>query len=202
MREGTNVTIEGFDELQKKLKITLPDMIREMAFSTDASAAAFARKEENEGASRLTMGQEQQKPYTDEKGNAKKDEKYRPRQVYSKWDSSLGWVSTSKMTKRGPMAMGHFTWAEGTKHRMDSVISHYSNKVANLWARPTKPYAGKQGKGGSPLVGNPKHLTYWAKGESRPAKYNWSITAAIINMMGDEAVAKTEKKYAKRIKEL
>ena len=201
MREGTNIQIEGFDELQKKLTIVLPDMLREMAFSTDASAAAFARKEDQAGASRLTMGQEQQKPYTDAEGNAQRNG-YRPAKVYSKWDDKLGWVSTSKMTKNGPLAMGHFTWAEGTKTRKGSVISHYSNKVANLWARRTKPYNGTNGKGGSPLVGKPGHLTYWKKGKSRPAMYNWSITAAIVNRMGGKAVTETEKRYAKQFKEM
>ena len=98
--QSDTIKIEGFDELQKKLTITLPKIIRSMAFTTDASVAALARKEEVEGASSLEMGKPQIK------GS-------REVETYSLWDSSRGWVSTSKMTKEGPLKMGHFTWEQG-----------------------------------------------------------------------------------------
>lgn len=183
--QSDTIKIEGFDELQKKLTITLPKIIRSMAFTTDASVAALARKEEVEGASSLEMGKPQIK------GS-------REVETYSSWDSSRGWVSTSKMTKEGPLKMGHFTWARGTRTRKGSVIAEYGNRLANLWARSTKPYTKK-----SPVVrqlGRPSKV--WQAGEVRPAKYNWSITASIANSMATAAIAKTEKQFAKQIREM
>ena len=182
--EGTNIQIEGFDELQKKLTIVLPSIVRSMAFTTDASAAAIARKEEAQGASSLEMGQSQRKGRYGFK-------------TYSTWSSATGWVSTSKMTKNGPLAMGHFSWAKGTRTRKDSVIAEYGSRLANLWARQTKPYEAK-----SPIVGQKGRLKRWAVGQIRPVRYNWSVTASIINSMADAAIAKTEKQFAKQFKEL
>ena len=182
--QSDTIKIEGFDELQKKLTITLPKIIRSMAFTTDASVAALARKEEVEGASSLEMGKPQIK------GS-------REVETYSSWDSSRGWVSTSKMTKEGPLKMGHFTWARGTKDRKGSVVAEYGNRLANLWARPTNPYMAD-----SPTVGQPGRVRRWRAGQIRPARYNWSITASIANSMATAAIAKTEKQFAKQIREM
>lgn len=184
MRDGTTIQIEGFDELQKKLTITLPKIVRSMAFTTDASVAALARKEEVEGASSLEMG----KPQFKGKEGIR---------VYSAWDSSKGWVSTSKMTKDGPLKMGHFTWARGTKDRKGSVVAEYGNRLANLWAKPTRPYMAD-----SPTVGQPGRVRRWRAGQIRPARYNWSITASIANSMADAAVEKTEKQFANQFKRI
>lgn len=182
--EGTSVQIEGFDELQKKLTIALPSIVRSMAFTVDASTAAIARKEEQDGASSLEMGKPQQVGRVGFR-------------TYSTWSSSTGWVSTSKMTKKGPLTMGHFSWARGTRNRKGSVIAEYGNRLANLWARQTKPYTSQ-----SPIVGQPGRLKRWAAGQSRPSKYNWSVTASIANSMAEQAIAKTETQFAKQFKEL
>jgi len=182
--EGTNIQIEGFDELQKKLTIVLPKIVRDMAFTADASLAVLARREEQQGASRLEMGKPQKKG---RKGF----------RTYSAWSSATGWVSTSKMTKNGPLSMGHFSWARGTRTRKDSVIAEYGSRLANLWARPTKPYSRT-----SPTVGQQGKLTRWRMGQIRPSLYNWSMTAVIANSMAEQAVARTEKRFVKQFKEL
>ena len=192
-QSGT-IKIEGFDELQKKLTIVLPSLIRQMAFTSDASAAALARKEEESYANQLEMGKPQTKSYQG---------RVMDTAIHTKWSSSTGWVS-NKMTKGSkgnpshPWQMAHFGWARGTRARKGSVIAEYGSILANLWARPTKPYTGA-----SPLVGQVgKKLKRWARGEVRPARYSWSITSSIISSMADAAVAKTEKQFAKQFKEM
>lgn len=184
--EGTTIQLEGFDELQKKLTIVLPSLVRQMAFTTDASAAALARKEEQQGANQLHMGEPQHK-------GARSGFN-----VYSKWDAKSGWVSSDRNTKDGnPWRMSHFGWARGTRARKGSVIAEYGSILANLWSKPTKPYTKA-----SPLVGQADRLRRWARGEVRPARYNWSVTSSIINSMAEAAVAKTEKQFAKQIREM
>jgi len=204
--EGTNIQLEGFDELQKKLTIVLPKIVRDMAFTTDAVAAALARKDEEQSAISLKMGQVQQKPILEGKGKDRKPsgEGYLPLRVYSKWSSTSGWVSTTRTVKKGPkkhkvevpMSMGHFTWAKGTKSRKGSVVAEYGNRLANLWARDVH-YTKN-----SPLVGNPKHLALYRADVTRKARYRWSVTARIISSMGESAVARTEKMFADEFKEL
>lgn len=182
--QSDTIKIEGFDELQKKLTITLPKIVRQMAFTADASLAASARKEEQADASSLEMGKPQKKG----RGGFK---------AFSTWSSSTGWVSTSKMTKNGPLSMGHFSWARGTRARKGSVIAEYGSRLANLWAKPTKPYTAT-----SPTVGQQGRVKRWRAGQVRPTRYNWSVTAAIANSMAEQAIAKTEKQFAKQFKEM
>lgn len=191
--QSDTIKIEGFDELQKKLTITLPKIIRQMAFTSDASAAALARKEEESYANQLEMGKPQTKSYQGRvMGTA----------IHTKWSSTTGWVS-NKMTKGSkgnpshPWQMAHFGWARGTRARKGSVIAEYGSILANLWAKPTKPYTKT-----SPLVGQADRLRRWAVNQTRPARYNWSVTSSIINSMAEAAVAKTEKQFAKQIREM
>jgi hypothetical protein len=208
MDEAISIKTEGFDELRKKLTIEVPSMIRGMAFTIDASVAALARKEEDAEASSLQMGQLQQKPILETEGENKGKPTmtgYHPFKKYSKWSSTSGWVSTTRKVKKGPrkrqktvpMSMGHFSWAQGTKFRQDSVTAVYGNRLANLWANPTKSYDSR-----SPLVGRKDFLRTWGKEQSRPSRYNWSKTASIIAGMSESAIAKTERQFAKQIREL
>lgn len=196
MSDNMSVKIEGFDELEKKLTITLPRVVRQMAFTTDASAAAIARKEEESYANRLEMGRPQGKPY-DSKDYGPTN--FVPR---TRWDSHVGWVSTgwtkgSEGNPSHPWQMAHFGWARGTRSRKGSVIAEYGSVLANLWARPTKPYTAA-----SPVVGQPGRPKVWKEGSSRPARYNWSVTSSIIGSMASAAIAKTEMQFAKQFKEM
>jgi len=192
MADNESIQITGFEELEKKLTITLPSIIRQMAFTSDASAAAIARKEEEGYASELEMGKPQRRSYGIPSI---------PNAIYrirSKWDASVGWVSSTRTTKSGgPWQMAHFGWARGTRSRKDSVIAEYGSSLANLWAKPTKQY-----ELNSPIVGQLGRTGFWKAGSSRPAKYRWSITSTIIANMADAAIAKTEKQFAKQFKEL
>lgn len=195
MAEGMTLQIEGLDELQNKLTIVLPSLIRQMAFTTDASAATLARKEEESYANRLEMGKPQGKPYSKNYSITN----FLPR---TRWDAHVGWVSTtttkgSKDNPSHPWQMAHFGWARGTRRRKGSVVAEYGSVLANLWAYPTKQYSEA-----SPAVGQVGRVKRWAKGESRPARYDWSITASIIGNMAEAAVAKTEKQFEKQFKEM
>ena len=177
------ITTEGLERIVDGMTIKLPSVLRRMAFNIDANVASEGRLREQVTANRLRMGNPQKKGF----GFAK---------VRSKWDPDVGLVSTSRSAGKGGTGfrMASFGWERVKKA---SVTAPYSNQLANLWHRPTKPYRGK-----SPLVGSPGHYMRWMKGARRPVRYSWATTYRILASMAPQAVARTERQFKKEIEEL
>ena len=174
------LVIDGFEKLLNGLEIQLPSVLRRMAFNVDANVASEGRIREQKTAHTLQMGQLQVKGTKAPK-------------VYSKWDSKVGWTSTSRHAAKGGTGfrMASFGWERAKKA---SVTAPYSNQLANLWHRQTKPY-----RGNSPIVGRPGRLIIWKRGMRRPVKYNWSTTYNILASVQDVAIARTEKQFQPKL---
>lgn len=177
------LVIDGFHKLTEGLEIKLPSVLRKMAFNVDANVASMGRIREQQSAHSLEMGKPQIKGI----------ENLRHPRVRSKWDPKVGWVSTSRMAGKGGTGfrMASFGWERMKKA---SVTAPYSNQLANLWHRPTRPY-----RGDSPVVGRPGELVIWGKGVRRPVKYVWSRTYAILAALREPAIARTEKQFQPKI---
>lgn len=179
------LVISGFDKIVEGLGITLPSVLRRMAFNVDANVAAEGRIREEKSAHTLQMGQLQVKGRKTLK-NPK---------VYSVWNPKVGWTSTTRQAAKGGTGfrMASFGWERAKKA---SVTAPYSNQLANLWHRPTRPY-----RGDSPLVGRPGDTIIWRKGMRRPVKYRWSQTYNILASMQGTAIARTEKQFQPKLDE-
>ena len=180
------LVIDGLDKILDGLTIKVPSLLRKMAYNVDANLASEGRiKEEkaNLSGSRLRMGLQQRKGFWS-----------LPR-VRSEWDPKVGWVSTTRAAGKGGTGyrMASFGWERAKKY---AVTAPYSNQMANLWHRPTKPY-----RGTSPLVGTPGHYMRWRQGSRRDARYNWSITYSTLTALQGSAIARTEAQYSKKLQE-
>lgn len=159
-----------------------------MAFNVDANLASEGRiKEEQKNLARtgesgkgqkLRMGLQQRKGF------------WSLPKVRSEWDPKVGWVSTTRSAAKGGTGyrMASFGWERAKKY---AVTAPYSNQMANLWHRPTKPY-----RGTSPLVGTPGHYMRWRRGERRDARYNWSTVYSTLAALQGSAIARTEAQYS------
>lgn len=178
------LTISGFDKLTDQMTIKVPSVLRRMAFNVDANLAAEGRKKELRTANKLRMGEMQKKG---------KNDRFR---VRSEWDPNVGWVSNTRRAGNGNTGyrMASFGWERARKY---SVTAPYSNQLANLWHRPTKPY-----RWDSPEVGRPGETFSWRKGQRRPVRYSWSKTYQILASLQGYAVAKTEAQFASELKEM
>ena len=178
------LVISGFEKLTEGMTVKAPVVLRRMAFNVDANVASAGRRLEEKKAHSLDMGQMQQKGAKD-----------RPR-IRSKWDPKVGWVSTTRQAGKGGTGfrMASFGWE---RVRKASVTAPYSNQLANLWARPTKPYRWE-----SPTVGQPGNLISWDQGSRRPVRYQWSQTYNILASVQGEAIARTETQFAPKIEEI
>ena len=175
--------MRGFDELLKKLHVVLPAMARQMAFNVDANVAAEGRRKEQREANKLHMGQPQRKG-----GNG-----YR---IYSEWDSKVGWVSSTRQAAKGDTGfrMASFSWETRKRY---AVTAPYTNQLANLWARETKPYSRR-----SPVVGQRGMTRVWRQGERRPVRYSWtSVYAALAQSVGG-AIARTDQKFSAELEKV
>ena len=180
------LVIDGLDRLVDGLTIKAPALIRRMAFNIDANVASEGRiKEEQKNLSgnKLRMGLPQRKGF------------FSLARVRSKWDPKVGWVSTTRSAGQGGTGfrMASFGWERVRKY---AVTAPYSNQMANLWHRVTRPYRAK-----SPLVGTPGHYMRWKKGWQRDARYSWATTYSTLASLQGNAIAKTEKQYAKQLQE-
>ena len=180
------LVISGLDKLIDGLTIKAPTIMRKMAFNVDANIASEGRiKEEqrNLSGSRLRMGLPQRKGF------------WSLAKVRSKWDPKVGWVSTSRSAGKGGTGfrMATFGWERTKKF---AVTAPYSNQMANLWHRPTKPY-----RGNSPLVGTPGHYMRWRKGARRDARYSWATTYSTLASLQGNAIARTEAQFSKELQE-
>ena len=176
------LVIEGFDKLTEGMTIKVPHILRKMAFNVDANVASMGRRYEQAHANDLEMGRMQKK------GDG-------PFRIRSKWDPSVGWVSTSRSAGKGGTGfrMASFAWE---RVRKSKVTAPYSNQLANLWANETKPYSSR-----SPIVGQPERLKVWSRGERRPSRYNWSVTYNILAGMRDKAIEKTAAEFLPKVEE-
>jgi len=179
---------EGFDALLNKLGVVLPKLVIRMAFNIDANIASEGRIKEQREANKLEMGKPQYK--------GKRGDRRRKFKIRSKWDSNVGWVSTSRSAGKGGTGfrMASFSWERVRKNR---VTAPYTSQLANLWANQTKPYTSQ-----SPVVGQEGGLTVWRTGEQRPSRYNWSTVFKALADTQQSAIAKTEAKFASLLKEI
>lgn len=182
--DTATIKTEGFEELGKKLKVRIPAIARKMGFSLDAKLAVIGRRKEQIEANTLEMGRPQWKgkhPYA----------------VYSMWHPRRGWVSTTREASAkkggGPFMLSNISFRGAQKFK-DAVVGHYTSQLANLWSHQTKPYTAT-----SPVVGQSGRLKTWNVGDTRPAKYSWSMVASILSRMEEQAIRRTEAEYADQL---
>lgn len=188
MADIMELDVKGFDDLIDKMTIKLPEKIREMAYDSTGKVAAIGRKKELVHANNLHFGYVQRKS----KGKTKVERKF------TKWDSHVGWVSTTRKSGDGKSGfrMAQFAWERAKK---TSAEAGYTNIAANAWSKATKPY-----EKDSPYVGR-KGTRYvrWRKGEARTAvHYNWSIVYSTLAGAVPKALAVVESKYDKEFKKI
>lgn len=183
-----------FKELLDYLKLEYPRLAAKMSSNLVGNIASQGRKAEMRTANKLQMGQMQIKP---------KNNIPRPAKQYSKWDTDVGWVSTSRMAGNGKSGfrMGSFAWERASRHKRTSTAA-YSNMLANLWGHETKPYSSK-----SPLVGRPGTGPFgegksWKAGEVRDARYQWSTVIGSMRTAVTTSIARTEDKFKERLENI
>ena len=178
------LVLEGFDKLADGLTIKAPATLRRMAFNVDANVASAGRRQEQRDAHNLEMGKLQRKG--------------RITRVFSKWDSEVGWVSTTRQAGKGGTGfrMASFGWE---RVRKATVTAPYSSQLVNLWGKATKAYTRK-----SPVVGQPGRLIVWGtKGhEKRPQRYYWSKAFDAMSRAVGPAIARTEKNFLPQLEEI
>ena len=182
----SELVTQGFEELLEKLHVVLPSMARRMAFNVDANIAAEGRKAEQQdlGANKLQMGQPQRKW----------GRKYL---VRSKWDPKVGWVSTTRQAAKGGTGFRMASFAWEVRRKKTAVTAPYTSQLANLWSHQTKPY-----KSDSPIVGQEKHTRVWKKGDTRPAKYNWSRVYSVLASSVSGAIARTDAQFSAEMEKI
>ena len=167
-----------WQNLQKKLAIKAPLVIRKMGANVIGNTAGGARLKEQKQANSLGLGRIQ---------HTVRDGVVIERQMLVK--TKAGYVSTTAHYSTGPFKMSHFGYE--LARQKNTVQAGYTSQLANLWAHPTKPYTSN-----SPFVGRVgRKRTYWAAGMSRPAKYNWSRTKDILSQEIPRAIRRTEVKF-------
>lgn len=186
MAELMRLEVEGFEQLTDRMKVKVPETIRKMAFNLDANVGGSkeSRRKELLQAHTLQMGYLQYKP---RRGNHSGSSL----RLNSAWDPDVGWVSIHRRAGNGASGyrMASFSW-ENVRKRY-SVEAAYTNQLANLWANPTKPYTRI-----SPYVGQwGTKRKRWKIGQSRPSKYDWSMTYSILQSSIPNAIKKTESKF-------
>lgn len=188
MADIMELEVKGFDDLLDKMTIKLPQRIREMAYDTTGKVAAIGRKKELVHANNLHFGYVQRKS----KGKTKVVRQF------TRWDSKVGWVSTTRQSGDGKSGfrMAQFSWERAKK---TSAEADYSNIAANAWSKATKPY-----EKNSPYVGREgTRYVRWKKGEARTAvHYRWSVVYSMIASAVPQAIAVVERKYDKEFKKL
>lgn len=181
---------KSFDKTLEDMRDKWPLTWARMASNVVANVAAQGRKKEQQTAHELVMGEVQTKSK-----NAKSVTKR-----FSKWDSNVGWVSTSRPAGNGKSGyrMASFSWERTKKQRQTSAF--YTSQLANLWSHRTNKYSED-----SPYVGRPNEFRYlkrWKAGDSRPQKYNWTSVRNILAGEVDSSIRRTEQKFSRELKEL
>ena len=169
----------------KALKIKLPMVIDNMAFNVIANTAAEARKSEQDTATSLELGKFQRTARRRKNGTIDVIERTNLKRT------NAGWVSTTRSSsKTGDFQMSHFAWERArTKY---VKVADYTNQLANLWHRQSKPYS----KAYYPKeVDDPENWPKWAKGARRKPRYDWSKVAQIIESSAIGGIRKTEKRF-------
>lgn len=175
------------------LKVKVPLIIDKMAYNVIANTAAEARKSEQETAHSLVLGAFQHTSRRRKGGTIEVIDRVNLKRT------DAGWVSTTRTSfKTGPFQMSHFAWERARTRYVKRA--DYTNQLANLWHRPTKPY-----RADSPTVGrgdSPSNWGRWPAGGRRPVKYNWSKVESIISNSATVGIQKTEKRFDKFLKEI
>ena len=173
------------------LKIKVPLLIDKMAYNVIANTAAEARKTEMNVANDLNLGRMQHTARRRKGGNIEVIERVNLKQT------DAGWVSTTRTSsKTGAFQMSHFAWERARVRWVKTA--DYTNLLANLWHRQSKPYTRK-----SPMVGpvgGPFRV--WKEGQTRPARYDWTKVASIISSSAKSGIARTEKQFSQYMKEI
>lgn len=173
------------------LKIKVPALIDKMAYNVIANTAAEARQSEMDTANDLELGAYQHTVRRRKSGKIDVIERTNLKRT------NAGWVSTTRSSsKTGDYQMAHFSWERARTKYVKTA--DYTNQLANLWHRQTKPYSRQ-----SPLVGrgsDPKKWMSWAQGESRPARYKWNTVAQIISSSARDGIVRTEMQFDKLLK--
>lgn len=173
------------------LKIKVPLLIDKMAYNVLANTAAEARESEQSIANTLQLGVMQHTSRRRKSGQIDVIERVNLKKT------NAGWVSTTRRSsKTGDFQMSHFAFERArTKH---VKVADYTNQLANLWHRPSKPY-----RTDSPEVGPVSgRRTVWKKGKRRPVRYNWSTVEAIVRAAAPAGIRKTEAQFNKFLKEI
>ena len=179
--------------INERLKIKAPLLIEKMAYNVIANTAAEARTREQSNSNTLELGHIQHTVRRRKDGILEVIDRRMLK------PSAAGWVSTTRTSRTGnPFRMSSFSWE---RERKPSVKrAEYTNQLANLWYRQTKPYSGQ-----SPFVGrgsDPKRWRSWAAGSSRDARYNWSSVAAVIAAAAEAGITRTEIQFDRFLKEI
>lgn len=179
------IKVDGFEQLSNKLKIKVPEVVRQMAFSVDASVASIGRKKEQLRAGRsLHMGYLQ---HTSHHGKTVEGQ-------FSAWDPEVGWVSIHRQAGNGASGyrMSNFSWESPKKN---SVTAGYTSQMANLWHRDVmysrrSPWVGLAGSG-------PR--TQFGPNNPREARYDWAAVPGILKSTVAEAIARTETRFENKL---
>ena len=173
------------------LKIKVPLLIDKMAYNVIANTAAEARQSEMSVAHDLKLGRMQHTARRRKGGNIEVIERVNLKQT------DAGWVSTTRTSsKTGAFQMSHFAWERARVRWVKTA--DYTNLLANLWHRQSKPYTRK-----SPMVGpvgGPFRV--WKENQRRPARYDWTKVASIISSSAKSGIARTERQFSKYMKEI
>jgi len=179
-----------FNELiQKRLKIKAPLLIEEMAMNVIGNVAAEGRKKEQQTSTSLKLGAFQHTVRRRKGGTVEVIDGVNLRMT------KAGFVSTRFNTSTGPFRMASFSWELARKPKTKQA--GYTNQLANLWHRPSKPYRWQ-----SPEVGQPGNLMSWGVGARRPVRYSWANVARQLEASRPKAVDMTSKKYAREFEKL
>ena len=174
------------------LKIKVPLLIDKMAYNVIANTAAEARQSEMNLAHDLKLGRMQHTARRRKGGNIEVIERVNLKQT------DAGWVSTTRTSsKTGAFQMSHFAWERARVRWVKTA--DYTNLLANLWHRRSKPYTKAYGPKNVP---DPENWTRWGVGATRPARYNWTKVASIINSSAKGGIVRTEKQFDKYLKEI
>ena len=169
----------------KALKIKVPMIIDDMAFNVIANTAAEARKSEQETANSLELGKFQRTARRRKNGTISVIQRTNLKRT------NAGWVSTTRSSsKTGDFQMSHFAWERArTRH---VKVADYTNQLANLWHRRSRPYRKAYYPKGEP---DPENWPRWGKGAVRPVRYRWSEVAQIIESSATGGIRRTELKF-------
>lgn len=174
----------------KALKIKIPMIVDDMAFNVIANTAAEARQSEQSVANDLQLGKFQRTARRRKSGSIDVIERVNLKRT------KAGWVSTTRTSsKTGDFQMSHFSWERARTKYVKTA--DYTNQLANLWHRRSKPYT----KAYAPKdVEDPGNWPRWGVGAVRPVRYSWSKVEGIIKSSVSPAVRRTELQFDKLLK--